>query len=88
MAILIAILIELFDTPYLVQGICVALVLVFVSSFWEDISDEIPHRRVPLVGKSWWDLSNQKAKSRFTTSARSLIAEGFAKVGKWGKSAI
>lgn len=80
-----AVLTELLDTPYLVQGVCVALALVFVSSFWKDVSDEIPYGRVPLVGKSWWDLSNQKAKSRFTSSARALIAEGFAKVRENGR---
>jgi hypothetical protein len=74
------------DTPYLVQGVCIALVVIFVSSFWEDISDEIPYGRLPLVGKSWWDLSNQKAKSRFASSARALIAEGFAKVQRMIRS--
>lgn len=77
-----AVLTGVLDTPYLVHGVCIALVLIFVSSFWEDISDEIPYGRLPLVGKSWWDLSNQKAKSRFASSARALIAEGFAKVQK------
>jgi hypothetical protein len=75
-----AVFIELLDTSYLAQGFCIALVLVFISSFWGDLSNEIPYGRVPLVGRSWWDLSNQKAKSRFTSSARALIAEGFAKV--------
>lgn len=75
-----AVLVELLESPYLVQGVCVALLAVFVSSFWDDLSDEIPYGRVPLVGKSWWDISNKKAKVRFTESARALIAEGFAKV--------
>ena len=75
-----AVLTELLDTPYLVQGISIALVLIFASSFWKDISDEIPYGRLPLVGKTGWDLSNQKARSSFTRSARALIAEGFAKV--------
>lgn len=75
-----ALLAELLDSPYLVQGVCVALLLIFVSSFWEDLSDEIPYLRIPLIGKSWWDFSNKKAKSKFTQSARTLIAEGFAKV--------
>ncbi|KAJ5670050.1 uncharacterized protein N7477_005413 [Penicillium maclennaniae] len=73
-----AVLLEFLDTPYL-QGVCIALVLVFASSFWEDFSDEIPYGRLPLVGKSGWDLSNRKARSQFTSSARALIAEGFAK---------
>ena len=75
-----AVLTDLLDTPYLVQGMCIALLAIFISSFWEDLSDEIPHGRVPLVGKNWWDLSNKKAKSRFTQSARALINTGFAKV--------
>jgi hypothetical protein len=75
-----AVFTELLDTSYLAKGFCVALVLVFISSFWGDLSDEIPYGRVPLVGRSWWDVSNQEAKSRFTSSARALIAEGFAKV--------
>lgn len=75
-----AVLVELLESPYLVQGVCVALLAVFVSSFWDDLSDEIPYGRVPLVGKSWWDVSNKKAKVGFTESARALIAEGFAKV--------
>lgn len=74
------VLAELLETPYIVQGVCIALLAVFVSSFWDDLADEIPYGRVPLVGKNWWDLSNKKAKSRFTRSARELIAEGFAKV--------
>lgn len=81
-----AVLTELLDTPYLVQGICITLVLIFASSFWKDLSDEIPYGRLPLVGKTGWDLSNQKARSRFTSSARALIAEGFAKVQKMLRS--
>ncbi|KAJ5564247.1 hypothetical protein N7513_000489 [Penicillium frequentans] len=74
-----ALVTELLSTPHIVQGICVALLVVFISSVWNDISDEIPYARFPLVGKSWWDLSNKKAKSRFSQSARALIAEGFTK---------
>lgn len=76
-----AVLVELLATPYVVQGICIALLAFFVSSFWNDLADEIPYGRVPLVGKNWWDFSNKKAKLRFTQAARELIAEGFAKVG-------
>lgn len=75
-----ALLAELLAGPYLVQGLCVALLVLLVSSFWHDLSDEIPYGRVPLVGKKWWDLSNKKAKARFSEAARALIAEGFAKV--------
>ncbi|KAJ5809501.1 uncharacterized protein N7503_001719 [Penicillium pulvis] len=74
-----ALVTELLSTPYIVQSICIALLVVFISSVWDDVSDEIPYARFPLVGKSWWDLSNKKAKSRFSQSARALIAEGFTK---------
>ncbi|KAJ5908862.1 hypothetical protein N7495_001544 [Penicillium taxi] len=74
-----AILDKLFQVPYLVQGVCIGFVVLFIASFWDDISDEIPFTQVPLVGKSWWDFSNKKAKLRFTRAARGLIAEGFAK---------
>ena len=75
-----ALLAELLTTPYLVQGMCVAVLVLLVSSVWKDLADEIPYRQVPLVGKKWWDLSNKKAKTRFSEAARALIAEGFAKV--------
>ena len=75
-----ALLAELLATPYLVQGMCVAVLVLLVSSVWKDLADEIPYRQVPLVGKKWWDLSNKKAKARFSEAARALIAEGFAKV--------
>ncbi|KAJ5350884.1 hypothetical protein N7541_008611 [Penicillium brevicompactum] len=73
-----AVLTELINNPYVVQGVCVALVAVFITSIWDDIVDEIPHRRIPLVGKTWWEITNKKARSRFTQSCRDLIAEGFA----------
>lgn len=81
-----AVLAELLETPFVVQGICFALLAVFVSSFWDDLADEIPYGRVPLVGKNWWDFSNKKAKSRFTQSARELIKEGFAMVAAPSKN--
>ena len=76
-----ALLAELLTTPYLIQALCVAVFVFFISSFWRDLADEIPYGRVPLVGKKWWDLSNKKAKARFAEAARALIEEGFAKVG-------
>ncbi|KAJ5627427.1 hypothetical protein N7528_004854 [Penicillium herquei] len=74
-----ALLLKLLDFPYVTEGLCVVLLLILISSFWEDLAEEIPYFRIPLIGKSWWDLSNKKAKSRFNKSARSLIAEGFKK---------
>jgi hypothetical protein len=75
-----ALLTEMLNSPYVVQGACVALLVVFITSIWGDIVDEIPHRHIPLVGRTWWEFTNKKAKSRFTQSCRDLIAEGFAKV--------
>lgn len=77
-----AVFAELLNSPYAIQGICIALIAVFVSVFWQDFADEIPYGRIPLVGKNEWDLFNKKARSRFTSSARALIIEGFAKVGQ------
>ncbi|KAJ5205664.1 Cytochrome P450 [Penicillium cf. griseofulvum] len=74
-----AVITELLNSPYVVQGVCIALVAVCITSVWADIANEIPHRRIPLVGKTWWDLTNKKARLRFTQSSRQLIAEGFAK---------
>ncbi|KAJ5815383.1 hypothetical protein N7474_007160 [Penicillium riverlandense] len=75
-----AVLAQVLESPYLIQGVVVALLAVLASSFWDDLSDEIPYRRVPLVGKNWWsDLTNKKAKARFTQGARALIAEGFSR---------
>lgn len=75
-----AILAALLDCPYLVQGICLAILALLLSSVWNDLADEVPYRRIPLIGKSWSDITNKKAKSRFTQSARALIAEGFSQV--------
>lgn len=76
-----AILTELYNSPYMVQGVCVALVAVFITLIWDDLMVEIPHRGIPLVGRTWWELTNKKARARFTQSCRDLIAEGFTQVG-------
>ncbi|CAG7997808.1 unnamed protein product [Penicillium salamii] len=76
-----AVLTELLNGPFVVQGASVALLVVLVTFIWDDIVDEIPHRRIPLVGRTWGDITNKKARSRFVQSSRALIAEGFAKVG-------
>lgn len=75
-----AVITELLNTPYVVQSVCIALVAVFITSVWADIANGIPHRHIPLVGKTWWELTNKKARQRFTRSCRQLITEGFAKV--------
>ncbi|CRL28396.1 Cytochrome P450 [Penicillium camemberti] len=74
-----AVITELLNTPYVVQSVCIALVAVFITSVWPDIANGIPYRHIPLVGKTWWELTNKKARQRFTRSCRQLIAEGFAK---------
>ncbi|CAG7951773.1 unnamed protein product [Penicillium nalgiovense] len=74
-----AVVSELLNSPYVVQSVCIALVAVFITSVWPDIANEIPYRRIPLVGKTWWEFTNKKARQRFTKSSRQLIAEGFAK---------
>ena len=75
-----AVISELLNSPYVVQSVCIALVGVLITSVWPDIANEIPYRRIPLVGKTWWELTNKNARQRFTQSSRQLITEGFAKV--------
>ncbi|EPS32013.1 hypothetical protein PDE_06972 [Penicillium oxalicum 114-2] len=67
------------DHNLLYLSIFGGLALFLLAAVWNDLSDEIPYRRFPLVGKEWWDFSNKKARERFTHSARALLAEGFAK---------
>ncbi|CAI7672189.1 unnamed protein product [Penicillium manginii] len=74
-----AVFTELIQSPYAVQGLVISLVAVLLSIFWQDLADEIPHRRIPLIGKDGWDPLNKKTRQRFTSSARELILEGFAK---------
>lgn len=80
MAVLPEFLAEFLDSPYVVQGVCATLLMVVIASVWGDILDGIPHRRIPLVGRTWWEITNKKARLRFTQSCRDLIIEGFAKV--------
>lgn len=75
-----AVILDVLDTHHLVQGIAVALLLVFVSSFYGDLADGIPYRNIPLVGRSRWEISNKKAKQRFVSSAKELMAQGFSQV--------
>jgi hypothetical protein len=78
-----AVFAELIQSPYAVQCLVVSLVAVLLSIFWQDLADEIPHRRIPLIGKDGWDLLNKKTRQRFKSSARELIMEGFSKVGQY-----
>ncbi|KAF9888074.1 hypothetical protein FE257_009339 [Aspergillus nanangensis] len=72
-----ALLLELLESQHAIQGLAVALVLLFVSSFYSALADGIPYWNIPLVGRSRWELSNTKAKNRFVTSAKDLIEQGF-----------
>ena len=75
-----ALLAELIQNPYALQGLGIAFLAVLVSVFWQDLADEIPYSRIPLVGKNGLDIFNNKARARFTSNARGLIQEGFSKV--------
>ncbi|CAI7637535.1 unnamed protein product [Penicillium glandicola] len=70
---------ELLNSYYVVQGGCIALLAVFITAIWANIASELSHRHIPLVGRTWWELTNKRARLRFTHSCRQLIAEGFAK---------
>lgn len=76
-----AVTIELFENPYVLQGLAAAIFLVYVSHFLRDLSDGFPYKNIPLVGKTRWELSNTKAKERFVNSANELIQQGFSQVG-------
>ncbi|KAJ5160792.1 uncharacterized protein N7482_007796 [Penicillium canariense] len=78
----IALLVRLLQSPYLVLGLCVGLIVLLVSSLWEDPSDEILYGRWPLVGTKRLDLFNRKAKARFSEAACALLGDGFA-VRRW-----
>lgn len=75
-----AVILEVLDNQHLLQGVVLALVLVFVSSFYHEIADSFPYNDIPLVGKGKWEITNTKAKHRFVTSAKELFAEGFSQV--------
>lgn len=75
-----AILADLLATPYVVEGVIVAVAAVLLSSLFGDFADEFPYRNIPSVGWDSWTLTNKKTKDRFVSSARELIAQGFAQV--------
>lgn len=81
-----ALITELVESPYLMQGVLVAIVLLFLSGFSRDLAHGLPYKNIPIVGRSRWELSNKKAKNHFMTSARELIAQGFEQVRAmaWG----
>ncbi|KAF7594216.1 hypothetical protein BBP40_009920 [Aspergillus hancockii] len=66
------------DNHYLLQGIAVVLTLVFVSNFYRELADGLPYRKIHLIGRSRWEITNAKAKKRFVASAKELIAQGFS----------
>ncbi|KAL3412046.1 hypothetical protein V8F44DRAFT_603973 [Aspergillus fumigatus] len=75
-----ALIFELLQSPYFLQGIAVSLLLVIVSNFYQELVDGFPYRNIPLVGMSRWGFTNSKAKERFVASAKALIAQGFSQV--------
>ncbi|KAE8144230.1 cytochrome P450 [Aspergillus avenaceus] len=72
------VILDILDSNYLFEGVVVALVLIFVSSFYRELADGLPFKGIHLVGRSRWEISNTKAKDRFVTSAKELISEGFS----------
>ncbi|KAL1982503.1 hypothetical protein VTN96DRAFT_1228 [Rasamsonia emersonii] len=75
---MIALLTDFSTSPYLLPCVLATLAIVLVATLYNDISDELPYRRFPLVGKGRWEITNRKAKNRFLTSARELISQGFS----------
>ena len=76
-----ALITDLFDNTYVLQGVLVAVALVFLSSFSRDLAHGLPYKNIPVVGRGSWEISNKKAKNRFMNSARELIMQGFEQVG-------
>lgn len=75
-----ALISQLLDNPYTLQGVLVAAAFVILSAFYKDLTHGMPYKDIPLVGRGLWELSNKKAKNRFMTSARELITQGFDQV--------
>lgn len=71
---------DLLASPYLVEGVVAAVAVVFLSTYFGDFADGFAYKNVPIVGWNQWELTNKKAKNRFVSSAKELIAEGFAQV--------
>lgn len=75
-----AIIADLLASPHLVEGIVIAVVVVFLSGYYGDFADGFPYKNVPSVGWDSWELTNKKAKARFISSAKEVIAQGFDQV--------
>ncbi|RHZ56963.1 hypothetical protein CDV55_102522 [Aspergillus turcosus] len=73
-----ALISDLLENQYFLQGIAVALLLVVVSNFYRELVDGFPYRNIPLVGRSKWEITNSQAKQRFVASAKELIEQGFS----------
>ena len=76
-----AVIAELLENTYLLRGVAVALVAVFLSHFLRELADGLPYKNIPVVKKSGWGLSNLKDKQRYVSSAKGLIHQGFSQVG-------
>lgn len=72
---------ELLQNTYLLQGVAVALVVVFLSHYLRELADGLPYKNIPVVKKKGWGLSNLKDKQRYVSSAKQLIHQGFSQVG-------
>jgi hypothetical protein len=81
-AINMALISELLENQYFLQGIAVALLLVVVSNFYQELVAGFPYWHIPIVGRSRWEITNGKAKQRFLSSAKELIDQGFSQVGE------
>lgn len=71
---------ELLTTPYMVQGMRVAVLVLLASSVWNDFGRRDPISPSATTGQEMVGSVQQKAKARFSKAARGLIAEGFAMV--------
>lgn len=84
-----AVISQLLDNPYALQGLLIAAAFVILSALYKDLTHGIPYKDIPIVGRGLWELSNKKAKNRFMTSARDLITQGFeqVRIASMGQSA-
>lgn len=76
-----AVIAELLENTYLLRGVAVALVAVFLSHYLRELADGLPYKNIPVVKKTGWGLSNLKDKQRYVSSAKGLIHQGFSQVG-------
>ena len=76
-----AVIAGLLENTYLLQGVAVAVVAVFLSHYFKELADGLPYKNIPVVKKTGWGPSNLKDKQRYVSSAKQLIHQGFSQVG-------